>query len=179
MSVAQPAPRLIAMKGHPATGKSLLARALAQQLRWPLIDKDDIKDHTLPVANGNVLAYAIMWQVVETQLALGVSVIADSPLSYPIGYDTALQLTTRHGAQLFVVETILDETLWRRRLDARAPNESSHKIRGWDAMQRQLALYDGCWRYAIDPAQHIRVDTGQPVAQLVTQVQQRITGGGA
>jgi len=79
---------LIAMKGHPATGKSTLAQALARQQRWPLIDKDDVKDHTANVPGGNVLAYDILWQVVETQLRLGMSVIADSPLSYPLSYET-------------------------------------------------------------------------------------------
>ncbi len=179
MTVMESPPCLIAMKGHPATGKSLLAQTLARQLRWPLIDKDDIKDHTLPVANGNVLAYAIMWQVVATQLSLAVSVIADSPLSYPIGYETALRLAAQYGARLFVVETVLDETLWRRRLDERSPDESTHKIRGWEQMQRQLALYDGCWRYAIAPAHHILVDTAQPVPQLVALVRQKLGGGGA
>lgn len=31
-------------KGHPGTGKSTLASALAQRLAWPLIDKDDARD---------------------------------------------------------------------------------------------------------------------------------------
>jgi predicted kinase len=86
---------LLAMKGHPATGKSTLARALAQHFSWPLIDKDDIKDHLLAAPGGNELAYAGLWQVVERQLALGVSVIADSPLSYPAGYAAAQALARR------------------------------------------------------------------------------------
>ncbi len=179
MNATQQTPFLIAMKGHPATGKSLVARGLVRLLGWPIIDKDDIKDHTLAVAGGNVLAYSIMWQIVETQLGLGVSVIADSPLSYPIGYETAQSLAARYNARLFVVETILDDALWRRRLDERSPTESSHKIRGWEAMQKQLALYDDCWRYAINPAHHILVDTAQPVERLITLARQRILGEGA
>ena len=62
---------LFALTGHPATGKSVLAHALAVRLQLPLIDKDDIKDalYTLPEANR--LSYAVMWQVVATQLASG------------------------------------------------------------------------------------------------------------
>lgn len=162
---------LIAMKGHPATGKSTLARALATALRWPLIDKDDVKDHTLSLPAGNELAYAILWEIVATQLGLGLSVIADTPLSYPIGYATVRGLAERFQARLLIVETRLDEAEWRRRLEARLPGESAHKIRGWTTMQAQLRAYAGCWQYAIDPAQHVVVDTSQPLEHALQQVQ--------
>jgi predicted kinase len=165
---------LIALKGHPATGKSTLARALAGRLGWPLIDKDDVKDHTLGLPGGNELAYAILWQIVATQLGLGLSVIADTPLSYPIGYATAQRLAKQSNARLLIVETRLDEAEWRRRLEARPPGESAHKIRGWAAMQAQLRAYAGCWRYAIDPAHHLVVDTGQPLEAAIQQVQRWI-----
>ncbi len=170
-------PYLIAMKGHPATGKSTLARSLARQLGWPLIDKDDVKDHTLALADGNLLAYTILWQIVETQLALGLSVIADSPLSYPVGYATAQAIVARQHARLLVVETGLDEELWRQRLDARSPDESTHKIRGWGAMQAQLAAYNGCWQYAIVPDEHLLVDTNQPLQAQISAVSRRLESG--
>jgi predicted kinase len=166
------------MKGHPATGKSTLARALAQTLGWPLLDKDDIKDHTLAAAGGNELAYAILWQVVATQLSLGLSVIADSPLSYTIGYDMARKVVCRHGGRLLVVETYLAAEEWRRRLEMRSPAESAHKTRGWAAMQALLRRYDGCWQYPIAPEHHLVVDTGQPLVETVAQVQRRIGDGG-
>jgi predicted kinase len=163
---------LIAMKGHPATGKSTLAHALARTFGWPLIDKDDVKDHTLHLPEGNQLAYTIMWQIVERQLALGVSVIVDSPLSYPVGYTTACGLAERYGARLLVAETYLDEALWHARLDARPAEESTHKIRGWLAMQMQLQAYNDCWRYPIQPEHHLLVNTEQPLAENLARVQQ-------
>lgn len=165
---------LIAMKGHPATGKSTLAYTLARALQWPLIDKDDIKDHTLGLPHDNELAYAIMWQVVQTQLALGVSVIMDSPFSYPVAYAQAQRLVAAYQARLLVVETTLDEAVWRQRLEERSPDESTHKIRGWARMQAQLAAYNDCWRYPIDPAHHLLVNTEEPVETLVQMVQQRL-----
>lgn len=166
---------LIAMKGHPATGKSTLAHALARTFSWPLIDKDDVKDHTLHLPAGNQLAYAILWQVVERQLALGISVIVDSPLSYPVGYETVCTLADRYGVELLVVETYLDEAIWQARLEARPPEESTHKIRGWQAMQAQLCVYNDCWRYPIQPEHHLIVNTEQPLTALISLVQQRLT----
>ncbi len=162
------------MKGHPATGKSILAQTLAMHLRWPLIDKDDVKDYVVTVPGGNQLAYAIMWQVVERQLQVGLNVIADSPLSYPIGYATGCALAQKYGAKLLVVETNLDREEWRRRLEARSAAESSHKIRGWQAMQAQLAAYADCWRYPIQPEHHLIVDTSRGVQPLVDQVCERL-----
>jgi predicted kinase len=160
------------MKGHPATGKSTLAHALARTFGRPLIDKDDVKDHTLHLPEGNQLAYAILWQVVERQLALGVSVIVDSPLSYPVAYATACELAERYGAHLLVVETALAEPLWQARLDARPAEESTHKIRGWQAMQAQLQAYNDCWRYPIQPEHHLIVNTEQPLVESVERVKQ-------
>lgn len=174
-STTQLPKHLIAMKGHPATGKSTLAYTLARTFGWPLIDKDDVKDHTLTLPDGNTLAYTILWQIVERQLALGLSVIVDSPLSYPIGYATACTLAERYAAHLLVVETQLAEESWRRRLEARPASASVHKIRGWQAMQTQLHLYRDCWRYPIQPRHYLLVDTEQPIQQLVERVQRRLT----
>ncbi len=170
------APRLIAMKGHPATGKSAVAWGLARRLRCPLIDKDDVKDHTLTLPGGNDLAYAIMWQIAGTQLALGLDVVVDSPLSYPEGYTAAQSLAASHHARLWVVETRLDEAEWRRRLDERPAEASAHKMRGWTAMQALLRQYDGCWQYPIAAEQHIIVDTAQPVDVLLAEVLAQLRG---
>jgi predicted kinase len=169
-----PTPILLAMKGHPATGKSNVAAALARRLRCPLIDKDDIKDHVLDTADANERAYAVMWQIAGVQLALRLNVIAVSPLSYPHTYAAAAALAARHRAHLLVVETQLAEAEWKRRLNNRRPGYSAHKISGWDAMQEMLRKYDGCWQYPIPAGQHVVVDTAQPFKQVVGQVMARV-----
>ncbi|MEZ4730114.1 MAG: ATP-binding protein [Caldilineaceae bacterium] len=175
MTVKSQSPHsLIAMKGHPATGKSSLAQALARTLGWPLLDKDDVKDHTLSLPDGNRLAYTILWQLLERQLALGLSVIVDSPLSYPRDYATVCALAKRYDVRLLVVETQLEEATWRARLEARPAHESTHKIRGWQAMQAQLQLYNDCWRYPIQPEYHLPVDSSRPLTENIHLIKQSI-----
>jgi predicted kinase len=167
-------PWLVAMKGFPATGKSALAHVLCRTLAWPLIDKDDVKDFTLHFENGNELAYEIMWSITRRQLSLGLSVVVDSPLTYPIAFATAATLASEYKARLLVVETRLDDNTWRQRLEARNPSESTHKVSSWDAMQQLLRRYDGCWQYAIPEGQHIIVDASLPADLLLRDVMARL-----
>ena len=169
---------LILLKGHPATGKSTLARGLAQRLRRPLIDKDDVKDFIADLPGANPLAYEVAWRVAGTQLSLGISTIVDTPLSYPISYQRGCELAQEYGAHLLVVETVVAEEVWRQRLESRTlPEESMHKIHSWASMQALLARYDGCWRYPIDPSHHLRMETTQAVELLVEQIHKRLESG--
>lgn len=170
MPAKPPRPCLLLMKGFPATGKSQLAHALAQRLHWPLVDKDDIKDVILPFPDSNALSYAIMWNVAGRQLQLGLSVIVDSPLTYPDQFGAASAMADRYGAAVLVVETQLPESVWKQRLADRDPSLSQHKIAGWEAMRQMLASYEGCWRYPIPDGMHFPADTTQPVQVLVDQV---------
>jgi predicted kinase len=177
MTPSEPAHRqtLLLLKGHPATGKSTLAHALARRLAWPLVDKDAIKDHIYQVPRGNVLAYEIMWHVVRQQLEVGLSVIVDSPLSYPIAYATGQELAKAHNAHLLVVETALAEGEWQARLDERLHQPPTHRVAGWEKMQQLLVDYNASWRYAIAPEHHLIVDTSLPTDHLVQTIVDHLT----
>lgn len=161
---------LLCLKGHPGSGKSTLARALARQLRWPLLDKDDIKDHIWSLADGNDLAYAILWQMTATQLSLGLSVIVDSPLARPQLYARVSEIAQQYSARLLIVQTTLTEADWRRRLEERRTRRSPHKVSDWDEMERLLVDYNDSWRYPIAAEHLLTLDTTRPVAELVRQV---------
>ncbi|EER95889.1 hypothetical protein BDA96_02G039400 [Sorghum bicolor] len=186
MADGQPAPPrpvvVVAMKGHPGSGKSTAARAIAAALGWPLLDKDDVRDCTLPLeglaAAGilNDLSYAVLWRMAERQVRLGLSVVIDSPLSRRAHLDA---LTRLAGALVVVVECRPgDNEEWRRRLESRGaavPNgggsDGWHKPKTWAELERLLEGYQGCTDYEIGDVPRIVVDTTDPAvdAQAIAE----------
>ncbi|OMO68103.1 hypothetical protein COLO4_29884 [Corchorus olitorius] len=178
------------MKGHPGTGKSTLAHALASTLKFPLIDKDDIRDstfhlqqqHSIAAAAAsssssfvsllNDLSYEAIWRVASTQLHLGLSVIIDSPLSRPTHFDRLISLAASAGAQPVIVECKpSDEAKWRERLEGR--EKSWHKPSSWEELQKLVEGYKGCTEYDVGHVPKTVVDTTAPnvgVEELVSSV---------
>lgn len=137
---------ILAFKGLPGTGKSTLARALARVLRWPLIDKDDIKDViNADCPSAGPLSYDTMFRVASRQLACGLNVICDSPLGYEVSYAQAGRVANQHAATLLVLETTLsDLDLWRERIDERqhdpARMAAGHHVSEWEQFQASPAF---------------------------------------
>lgn len=174
-----PAPAVVvAMKGHPGCGKSTAARAIAAALRCPLLDKDDVRDCTLPLEGTvaartlNELSYAVLWRVVERQVRLGLSVVVDSPLSRR----AHLEALTRLPALVVIVECCaVDEKEWRRRLEERGASVVNgshgggggggsgwHKPKTWGELEKLLEGYQGCTDYDIGDVPRIVLDTTDP-----------------
>jgi predicted kinase len=178
-------PVIIAMKGHPGTGKSTLASSLASSLKIPLIDKDDVRDCTVSIQNSspataskvllNDLSYDVVWQIASTQLRLGLSVIIDSPLSRRAHLDRLVQVASSTGSLLVIVECkTLDEGLWRRRLEQRGKGDQAswHKPSTWQDLERLLEGYGGSTDYDVGDVPKIVLDTSVAVAvdELVSRV---------
>ncbi|KAH6779320.1 hypothetical protein C2S52_010557 [Perilla frutescens var. hirtella] len=185
MDVDRERAMVIAMKGHPGTGKSTVAHATAKSLKWPLVDKDHFRDATSAIQQAlietspaaatkllNDLSYDAMWRVVSTQLSLGLSVVVDSPLSRRPHLDRLLGMAAESGATVVVVECKPgNEAEWRRRVELRGGLEW-HKPSTWREMEGLLEGYGGCWDYDVGQVPKLVLDTTAPVqlAELVSTV---------
>uniref|UniRef100_A0A803KZ03 Uncharacterized protein n=1 Tax=Chenopodium quinoa TaxID=63459 RepID=A0A803KZ03_CHEQI len=163
----QKVPVIIAMKGHPGTGKSTIAAAIAAVLRCTLIGKDDIRDATLSLSSTatssalNDLSYDAMWRVASTQIRLGLSVVVDSPLSRRHHLDAVRRIAGGTHRVVIVECRPSDEGEWRRRVERRGEEDGGvgHKPATWQDMERLLEGYDGCTEYDVGEVPRLVVDT--------------------
>jgi predicted kinase len=167
------------LKGQPGSGKSTLGRGISRQLRWPLIDKDDARDafeqvlmaeagektrHAIYI-DWNSLSYDVIFRVVETQLACGLSVILDTPLARLSLFERAAALARRHDAVIAVVDCYAgNEAIWTQRLEFRgrtdAGTERQHKPTNTLAVQAIMQRNNGSENWLDSVQVHcIRVDT--------------------
>lgn len=157
------------MKGMPGSGKSTLSRAVSRELGWPLVDKDDIKD----VIDGSAedsggLAYRTMFSIARRQLLQGLSVICDSPLTFPGLYHEAQELACETGAMLAIVECICsDSDLLRERIEGRrACPTPSHRVTDWVTYRAYWDRVVATTHYPItDP--YLILDTARPLDEIV------------
>lgn len=164
-------PLLIALKGHPGSGKSAVANELGLRLKIPVIDKDDIKDLLVGYPDPGGLAYITMFRIARRQLMLEQSVICDSPLSEDQGYAAAQRITSETESTLLVIECVCSSrTVWRQRIEQRAAlGEPAHEIASWSDLEQHLARRAESSRYEID-VPYLVVDTVRPREDVMAEV---------
>jgi predicted kinase len=100
-------PALLIVTGHPATGKTTLARAVAAALALPLVSKDTLKESLFDSLGWSdkawslrvgVAAIALLYRMAETTLSAGASLIVES--NFRADFDTARMLDL-HGRCAF------------------------------------------------------------------------------
>ena len=129
---------LVALRGLPGIGKSVLARAVGRELGWAVLDKDDLKDVLAErIEHADELAYDLLFRVAGRLVAQGQSVVCDSPLMHAGLYALADRTAREAGAVLVVLDcTLADAAEHRRRLDARRSNDHTRpwRVNDWPGL---------------------------------------------
>jgi predicted kinase len=159
---------LIAFSGLPGTGKSTLARALAQQMGAVYVRIDTIEkavlasDGTRPVGEAG---YRVGYAIAEDNLRLGRTVIADSVNPLHITRNAWRDVAKRAGHNCIDVAVICSD-----------PVEHRHRVETRQAEFRVVTWHDVVTR-EFEPldAEHIAIDTaGQNIEQSIVALQKSL-----
>ncbi len=130
---------LVIFSGLPGAGKSTLADKLARKLRWPLLRIDDVigdvpEDPDIAFWDSKV---AILLDLVNTQLELGLDVIVDS-VFMNIDRQHARELARKYGVCFLPIYVFVsDDKIWEQRVTDRA-NQLNHKdVATWERVLHQ------------------------------------------
>lgn len=126
-------PTLVMLAGLPGTGNSTLSYALAQQLGWPVIDKDLLNGVLLNagVDQGHAapLAYQLLFTLAEDLVVQQrSSVILDSAGRQPFILVRAIDIAQRGGAQLKVIRCVAPQAVRAQRLASRVAGPSQWTV---------------------------------------------------
>lgn len=183
------APQLIVVTGAPATGKTTIAEELADRLGVPIISKDTLKEALYETigSGGDVedaierAALAILFSVVDSQLAAGVSVIAESNFDSSSDLAPFRELCGRRELELVQIHVRRDSEELLRAFAERAEGDKRHPGHGdepEDVDEVRMRLERGDWDALDLPGETIEHDTSGG-DQRVDDLVERLRSGGS
>ena len=160
---------VVVVTGPPAAGKTTVAEELAKRLRIPIISKDTLKE-TLYEQFGAAdelqepidrAALALLFSVVEAQLAAGVSVVAESNFDANSDVGPFHRLVGRSGARIIQIHCSGDTERIVSKFVRRAESgdrHAGHQDDPADADELRAKLAAHLWDPLELPGELIEVD---------------------
>ena len=152
------------MAGEPGSGKSALARAVGQETGAVMLDKDVIKTAALRAEAEESLAgriaYEAFFDMAESLLAQGLSVVLDSPSYFETIPAKGQAIAARHHVRYHFVECVCDD-----------PAELARRLANRSRLESQPGAIETRERSTVGPAgAYLRIDMRQPVERCLALV---------
>jgi predicted kinase len=167
---------LVVFAGLPGTGKSTLARAIAQRLgaTWLRVDVAEaamLKAGLSRSFETGLAAYIVARDIAADHLRLGQPVVVDAVNSVGPARAMWRDLRAECGASLFFVEAICSNGAeHRRRVETREGPTPPLPVPTWpEVLEREYQA----WNEPI-----LQIDTIEPVDHCVAQILRRVSGAG-
>lgn len=128
-------PLLVIVTGAPGSGKTTLARRIAQELTLPLLVKDDIKELLFDYLGSRdrewskKLGHAtveLLYHMIGVQLAAGQSMIVECNFDNELATPRLRALQTRYAVEPFQIFCTADQTILAQRFRARWDTGTRH-----------------------------------------------------
>jgi predicted kinase len=163
---------LIVFGGLPGTGKTTVAKALAQKLDAVHLRVDPIEQALRSFAalktDVGSAGYVVAYRLAEDNLRIGRVVIADSVNSLQVTRDAWLSVAEQASTKVAEIEFICSDAVeHRRRVETRRSDIEELKLPAWlDVIEREYENWD---------RPHIVIDTAsktvkQTVAELLARL---------
>lgn len=181
------APMVIAVGGVIASGKSTVARAIAERRSCPVVDADRTRKHMLgvaPTTHVDAGAFAgaydpaftdrvyaeLSWRA-SMVLASGRSVVLDASFRTAEMRRAARDLAREHGVPFLMVECRASEATEKARLTERAKDRgvSDGRLEVFDAFAAR-----GEPMTELGPGEHLVVDTERPLGRTIAAIEERV-----
>ncbi|MDI6727125.1 MAG: AAA family ATPase, partial [Smithellaceae bacterium] len=181
---------LVLMTGLMGTGKSVLARALAERLGAPVIQSDALRKEMLlldrstrredPYGQGiytdsmTDLTYAEALRQAESILKDGNPVVIDASFKKQSYREAAMDLAIKQGAGFFVLECSCSEEVIRERLERRSRETGEPSDGRWELLASQKRDFEEI--RGLSPASHLVVDTRGEMEEYLPRILRFVQG---
>ena len=180
-------PLLILFSGLMGTGKSTLAGALSKETGFPVVSSDITRKRLAGVASGERhfeqfdsgiyspestrSTYGELKDMAGQYLRQGQPVIIDASFKKYEMRKGLIDTAKDNGAEIYIVECILNEAEIKSRLDKRVAEGSISDGR-WEIFETQKRDFDKITEFP--KKNHIVVDTSAPVSVLIKEIMEGV-----
>lgn len=161
-------PVLLLLSGLPGTGKSFLARRLAEALPFVIIESDVVRKILFPqplyTVQESRWVHRTCHALMARLLKRGVRVIYDATNLIEYHRELVYRIAQKAGARLVVVKTVASEEVVRERLRARQEEARELSDADWRVYRRMASRQE----QVSHP--HLVIDTSEDLEEAVAKV---------